>query len=534
MKINLLIFLLILPLAFGQTPKNVQKTTGTNAITEDLAFPSGKTLTIKTGGSLTLESGVTLALPGVLDAGFITKTASGTLTNEFALGSLATGILKNTTTTGVPTIATAGTDYIAPGSITGSGLTMATARLLGRTTASTGAIEEITIGAGLTLTGGELAASGGGGGSGDVVGPGSATDNALARFDTTTGKLIQNSNVTLADSGSAFVFSNAAGLTAGGSNQDITLTPSGTGVNVLVNGFRIGTASSSALTTGPIQIYGSSDPTASFGMRRGSADAFGPYVGFSKSRGSIASPSAVQSGDQIGAFVGGGYDGSAHSDFRAILKFVATQNWSSGNTGSSIVFGTTPNNSATRADRVKIDQDGSLAIGVDALSSAFTGSSPKLIIPMENASVVQNFSIASSTNTSRGIVQAFRSRGSLASPSAATSGDSVFSFLFGAHSGSAIEQTAELAAFVDGSVSSGNVPMRLEFQTGATNAASRAARLTIKSGGEVQVNSFLTLPTSTPASASAAGVAGTITWDASYIYVCTATNTWKRAALTTW
>jgi hypothetical protein len=38
-----------------------------------------------------------------------------------------------------------------------------------------------------------------GGGSGDVVGPASATDNAIARFDTTTGKLIQNSAVTIAD-----------------------------------------------------------------------------------------------------------------------------------------------------------------------------------------------------------------------------------------------------------------------------------------------------------------------------------------------
>lgn len=36
-------------------------------------------------------------------------------------------------------------------------------------------------------------------GTGDVVGPGSATDNAIARFDGTTGKLIQNSAVTIAD-----------------------------------------------------------------------------------------------------------------------------------------------------------------------------------------------------------------------------------------------------------------------------------------------------------------------------------------------
>ena len=36
-------------------------------------------------------------------------------------------------------------------------------------------------------------------GSGDVTGPASATDNALVRFDNTTGKLIQNSVVTVAD-----------------------------------------------------------------------------------------------------------------------------------------------------------------------------------------------------------------------------------------------------------------------------------------------------------------------------------------------
>lgn len=39
----------------------------------------------------------------------------------------------------------------------------------------------------------------GGAGVGDVVGPGSATDNAAARFDSTTGKLIQNSSMTIAD-----------------------------------------------------------------------------------------------------------------------------------------------------------------------------------------------------------------------------------------------------------------------------------------------------------------------------------------------
>jgi hypothetical protein len=51
----------------------------------------------------------------------------------------------------------------ASGSITTSGLTQSTARILGRTTASTGAVEEIQIGSGLSLSAGELSATGSGG-----------------------------------------------------------------------------------------------------------------------------------------------------------------------------------------------------------------------------------------------------------------------------------------------------------------------------------------------------------------------------------
>lgn len=48
------------------------------------------------------------------DATYITQTANGTLTNEQVLGALATGLLKNTTTTGILSIALADTDYLLP------------------------------------------------------------------------------------------------------------------------------------------------------------------------------------------------------------------------------------------------------------------------------------------------------------------------------------------------------------------------------------------------------------------------------------
>jgi len=38
----------------------------------------------------------------------------------------------------------------------------------------------------------------------------------------------------------------------------------------------------------------------------------------------------------------------------------------------------------------------------------------------------------------------------------------------------------------------------------------------------------------TPASATDTGAVGQIAWDVNYVYVCTATNTWKRSAITTW
>jgi hypothetical protein len=80
----------------------------------------------------------------------------------------------------------------------------------------------------------------------------------------------------------------------------------------------------------------------------------------------------------------------------------------------------------------------------------------------------------------------------------------------------------------------------------ATNGSERAridssGRLLVgtssQSGGSLlQVNDdrIRIASSKTPASASDTGTAGEVCWDSSYIYVCTATDTWKRAALSTW
>jgi hypothetical protein len=67
------------------------------------------------GNALTISATLTLSSLGAApsDATYIVQTASSGLSAEQALGSLATGLVKNTTTTGVLSIAVAGTDYAA-------------------------------------------------------------------------------------------------------------------------------------------------------------------------------------------------------------------------------------------------------------------------------------------------------------------------------------------------------------------------------------------------------------------------------------
>lgn len=105
------------------------------------------------------------------------------------------------------------------------------------------AISAVTIGSGLSYDGTTLSATGGG--TGDVVGPASATDNALARFDTTTGKLLQDGTITASDVAAgvvtlATIGNNDLKLQTGnattgsitiedGANTNIVLSPNGSG-----------------------------------------------------------------------------------------------------------------------------------------------------------------------------------------------------------------------------------------------------------------------------------------------------------------
>lgn len=56
----------------------------------------------------------------------------------------------------------------------------------------------------------------------------------------------------------------------------------------------------------------------------------------------------------------------------------------------------------------------------------------------------------------------------------------------------------------------------------------------VSTAQQTVLNGKLNTWASVPATATSSGTAGQIAYDGSFVYVCTATSTWRRAALSTW
>ena len=125
--------------------------------------------------------------------------------------------------------------------------------LIGNTTGNTLTKATLTAGTGISITNGTGSISIATSGGGDVVGPASSTDNAIARFDSTTGKLLQNSTATLGDAGEAVFATGTFGASSGGVT---TVTAIGNTLSNIV----IGDPSTASSSSG-IQFKGGSSTT---------------------------------------------------------------------------------------------------------------------------------------------------------------------------------------------------------------------------------------------------------------------------------
>ena len=189
------------------------------------------------------------------------------------------------------------------------------------------------------------------------------------------------------------------------------------------------------------------------------------------------------------------------------------------------------------------------ALSVDASGNVGIGTaSPGTEFHISGDGFVEQY-IDAATNTSylRPNLVFRRTQGTIASKSIVADANYLGTIQFSGYDGADWANAASIVALVDGTPGADDMPGRLEFHTSPDGSDFAVVRMTIKNDGNVGINE--TSPTAklhidsdvlrledpkTPASAGAAGNAGDICWDASYMYVCTATNTWKRAGIATW
>jgi hypothetical protein len=182
------------------------------------------------------------------------------------------------------------------------------------------------------------------GASGDVVGPGSSTDNALVRFDTTTGKLVQNSVGILSDAGAL------SGLTDISASGSVTLS-GGTAYGVAyLNGSKV-------LTTGSGFVF---DSSGNLGL------GVAPSAWVGQTAFQVSDASFSGRGNTADLMMNAYFDAS---NYRYVRTFFASRyqqqdgahRWSiapSGTAGNAISF--------TQA--MTLDASGNLLVGITAVS----------------------------------------------------------------------------------------------------------------------------------------------------------------------
>lgn len=219
---------------------------------------------------------------------------------------------------------------------------------------------------------------------GDVTGPGSSTDNAVVRFDGTTGKLIKDSGVILDDSNNATGYNqididstNGLHVNPGSDTDTDIITVGVTGSPKITwdeseDGFKISDSQglmvggdalltytiNGTTITSEVDIHAQNDDyLGGLTISRHSDTAlYGGHNVALRSRGTHVSETIVQDGDTILRMISAGYDGTDYAQ-SAEIRFQVDGTPGNNDMPGRIVFLTSADGGQTPAEALRISQD---------------------------------------------------------------------------------------------------------------------------------------------------------------------------------
>ena len=304
--------------------------------------------------------------------------------------------------------------------------------------------------------------------------------------------LVDNSLKGVISAGSSFSLDNDPDTFLGHpSGNTLTVTTAGSeAVRINSDGKVLIGATASRNVSGRnanLQIQGTGGPESSLSMTRNTANSSGPHLDFSKSRAaSLTDNTLVQDSDTLGDITFSGADGTDTVSQAAMIKCEVDGTPGSNDMPGRLLFKTTSDGASTPTERLRIDSDGRLLVGI---ATARTMNGRISIIQVEgteaNSSSITIY--RNQTNQNAPSLNFGKSRGSgVLDNTLVENGDTIGTISWNAADGTDSEsRTAHIRSEVDGTAAANDTPGRIIFSTSASGSGSPSERLRINSEGHL-------------------------------------------------
>jgi len=221
----------------------------------------------------------------------------------------------------------------------------------------------------------------------------------------------------------------------------------------------------------------------SLGQSHNAASSLSSGISLRRSRGTINSPTVVQTGDQLFKILFGGFDGTDYFSAAGIRAYVDTDGTvSAGSIPGKLTLSTSGSDGV---ERVRAEFDSIGRNSYYGINQFITTTTNGLVF------VIQN-SVDSGGDGARMLLR--RTRGTFTAPTAVVNGDPIYRIGFSAYDGTAYRDSAFIKATVDDVVSTGVVPIGITIQT-SNSSGTTVDAVKITKDQELKVNKIETLNT---------------------------------------